>query len=96
MVEQRRDAHQFVEHRVQVASTRRSAGFCLRLVEVGRRWDRVDQQDSIVGKQPVELSAHRSERTGLYLDKQIAAANVDDKTVELDLHLVTAFDEKVL
>ena len=55
----------------------------------------MNQQDPIVGKQPVELATHRSERARLHLDQQIAASDVDHKSVEFNLDLVTAFDEKV-
>lgn len=55
----------------------------------------MNEKDLIVGKQPIELSTHCPERRCLNLDEQIAAPDVDDKTLKLHLDLVTAFDEKV-
>ncbi len=36
----------------------------------------------MLGQQPVEFLAHRCERSGLDLDEEVLAADVDDETVE--------------
>jgi glyoxylase-like metal-dependent hydrolase (beta-lactamase superfamily II) len=88
MVEQRRDADQFLEQAVDRSPFRRPTRLGPGFLEIGLNRDGMYEQNPMFGQKTIELATHRSERTGLYLDQETVAPDVDDEAVECHFELI--------
>ena len=96
VIEQCGDADQLLEHIVDRPALRRLARLRPRPFEIGRNGDGMHEQDAKLRKEVVELLAHGGERARLYLDQEIAPANVDHEAVEGHLELIARLGVVVL
>ena len=96
MVEQGWEADELIEQAVDIGSLWRTTGLGPRSVEKRLDCDGVHNEYAVPRQDSIELASQSGKGCGLYLDEEIAAADIDDEAVELDLELVTGLGEDVL
>lgn len=88
MIEKGRNAHELLKDAVERTAFWRLSRFRARAFHVALESNGMNQKDSMLGEQSIELLSHRPERRGLNLDEHVGPSNVRHESVNGHFELI--------